>query len=114
MCLREGGLAFTSSILGRWRKCGVIHRGRWPEGRGSARTLVAGGLPLSDKGRSKFELAELRVPSCCYCWGNDVSPNNLTRHFSRPLLCRWVGDGTLPVRGGGCAAWCFLRILFFD
>lgn len=52
--LREGVLVFTSSILGRWRKCWVFHRGRWPEGRGSARTLVAGGLPLSDNGISEF------------------------------------------------------------
>lgn len=46
----EGGLALTSSILGRGRRGLVIHRGRWPEGRGSARTLVAGGLPLSGRG----------------------------------------------------------------
>lgn len=54
--LHEGGLAFTSSILGSGRKCWMIHRGRWPEGRGSARTLVAGGLPLSDKGGSEFKI----------------------------------------------------------
>lgn len=50
-----GGLAFTSPILGGGRKCLVIHRGRWPEGRGSARTLVAGGLPLSGRGRSELQ-----------------------------------------------------------
>lgn len=37
-------LAYTCSFL----VSGGIHRGGWPEGRGSARTLVAGGLPLSD------------------------------------------------------------------
>lgn len=51
----ERVLRFTSSALGGGRKCWVVHRGRWPEGRGSARTLVAGGLPLSGKGRSEFE-----------------------------------------------------------
>lgn len=113
--LHEGGLAFTSPILRRGRKCWVIHRGRWPEGRGSARTLVAGGLPLSDKGRSEFrKFAEIIFPWCFYCWGNNILPNNLTRHFSRPLLCLWVGVRTLSICGRGRATWWFLSILFFD
>lgn len=53
MCLKvkfeqfEGGVALTCSLLVRWRQRWVIQRGGWPQGRGSARTLVAGGLPLS-------------------------------------------------------------------
>lgn len=49
----EGGFVFTSFILGREGDCWVIHRGGWPQGRGLARTLVAGGLPLSDRGRGR-------------------------------------------------------------
>lgn len=42
-------LARTCSLLVSGRCCWAIHRGGWPQGRGSARTLVAGGLPLSDE-----------------------------------------------------------------
>lgn len=45
------GQRLTYSLLVSRRHWWVIHRGRWPQGRGSARTLVAGGLPLSDEGR---------------------------------------------------------------
>lgn len=38
----------TWFLLVRGRHFWEIKRGAWPEGRGSARTLVAGGLPLSD------------------------------------------------------------------
>lgn len=50
----EGDLAYTCSLLVSGRRCWAIHRGGWPQGRGSARTLVAGGLPLSDEDRSMF------------------------------------------------------------
>lgn len=43
------------------------------------------------------------------CW---FLPNNLTGHFSGPLLCWWVG--TLPLCGGGGATWWLLSIFFFD
>lgn len=51
----EGGFVFTSFNLGRGRNCCVIHRGGWPQGRGSARTLIAGGLPLSEV-RAEFKI----------------------------------------------------------
>lgn len=41
------------SLLVRGGHSWVVHRGWWPEGRGSARTLVAGGLPLSEEERVK-------------------------------------------------------------
>ena len=57
-CYREKVLAYTCSLLVEGGHHGVIHRGGWPEGRGSARTLVAGGLPLSDGERvHKFGFA---------------------------------------------------------
>lgn len=66
MCLKvkflqyERGLAYTCSLLVSGRHCRVIHRGGWPEGRGSARTLVAGGLPLS--GEERFVITYLQNP----------------------------------------------------
>lgn len=42
----------TSSLLLSGGHCRVKHRGVWPQGRGSARTLVAGVLPLSTQKQS--------------------------------------------------------------
>lgn len=55
----EGGFVFTAFNLGRGRNRWVIHRGGWPQGRGSARTLIAGGLPLSEV-RAEFKI-------CFFC-----------------------------------------------
>lgn len=39
----------TCALLLSLKHSWVVHGGWWSEGRGSARTLVAGGPPLSDK-----------------------------------------------------------------
>lgn len=41
-------IGLTYSLLVGGGHCWVKHRGVWPQGRGSARTLVAGVLPLSN------------------------------------------------------------------
>lgn len=93
--------------------CWVIHRGGWPQGRGSARTLVAGGLPLSDGER--FIITYLRKKHKNIISSHNSHypslPINLTRHFSRPRLCWCSGCGAHPVGRGRCATLWFLHLL---
>lgn len=45
-------IGLTYFLLVSGGHCRVEHRGVWPKGRGSARTLVAGVLPLSTQNQS--------------------------------------------------------------
>lgn len=45
-------IGLTFSLLLSGGHCSVKHRGLWPQGKGSARTLVAGVLPLSTQKQS--------------------------------------------------------------
>lgn len=99
------------SLLVRGGHSWVVLRGWWPEGRGSARTLVAGGLPLSEEERVKdfrnpYKLSVFSVFSLLL----SSLPINLTGHFSRPRLCWclwcWVISGWCLILG-------FLHLLDF-
>lgn len=109
LCLRylkqskEKHVSITCSLLLSWGSFWGVHRGGWPEGRGSARTLVAGGLPLSDG--ETFRNLDLQT----HCFNLFLRlkfssfqfiPINLTRHFSRPRLCWCCGCQADRVRDG--------------
>lgn len=121
MCLKvnfeqfEGGVAHTCSLLVRWRQWWVIQRGGWPQGRGSARTLVAGGLPLSDE--EAFMVTWFIFPSLVSLMSRirhvfRSLPINLTRHFSGPRLCWCCGCRDHPVCSGWCVALWLLHLFF--
>lgn len=120
MCLKvkclqyDMGLVSTCSLLVSGRHWWAIHRGRWPEGRGSARTLVAGGLPLSDEERFIITCLQksFSFPLLSHNSHYSSLPINLTRHFSRPRLCGCSGCQANPGSHGRCVTLWFVHLLF--